>query len=132
CRFFADGDSFRFLGGLHISQIIDKAELLEMNPGDEIVVRDEQYAYYVLSGSPLIMTKSGSQSNFLKHELIGNMFSNDNIMLDRIVATDEAKLFKINLNDVFDVLTNYKVQANRIINTASKNLQNHFYQNTKH
>ncbi len=132
CRFFADGDSFRFLGGLHISQIIDKAELLEMNPGDDIIIKDDQYVYYVLSGSPLIITESGFQSNFLEHELIGNMFSNDNIMLDRITAKDEAKLFKINLNDIFDVLTNYKVQANRIINTASKNLQNHFYQNTKH
>ncbi len=131
CDFFAKGDSFHFLTGLHISEIIDEAELIELNTGDEISITNEQFAYYVLSNSPVVIAKGGIESNFIEHELIGNMFSNDTIMLQKIKATSETKLLKLNLNNVFDVLINYKFLANRIINTASKNTKNHFYQSFK-
>ncbi|MCF6360048.1 MAG: hypothetical protein L3J29_04720 [Cyclobacteriaceae bacterium] len=131
CRFFAEGDSFKFLTGLHISQIIDKAELLELNTDDELFISDDQFAYYVLSNSPTVIAADGAESSFIEHEFIGNMFSSEDTRLEKIIAKKEVKLFKLSLNDIFDVLTNYKVLANRIINTTSKNLQNHFYQHSK-
>jgi len=138
CRFFADGDSFSFLGGLHISQIIDKSELVELNKGEELLITDDQFAYYVVANNPIVSTKDahqtggqGTESEFGIHELIGNMFSAEGFELQKIIAQDEVKLLKLNLNDIFDVLTNYKYLSNRLINTASKNLQNHFYQYSK-
>ncbi len=127
CRFFADGDAFKFLTGIHISQIIDKAEFIEIETGEELFINNDRYAYYVLDNKPKVVLSKGLESTFIEHELISNMFLND-LQMEKIVAQENIKMFKINLNDIFDVLTNYKSLANRLINTASKNLENHFYQ----
>ena len=127
CSFFAEGDSFNFMAGLHISQIIDKAELIELGEGEELLILDEQFAYYVLEGQPTVISGTGDTSDFMVHELFGNMFSDDSIRLESIVPKENIKLLKISLNDIFDVLTNYKSFSKRLIDTASKNLQNHFY-----
>ena len=92
---------------------------------------DDQFGYYVLDGNPQVILQDGTTSDFIKHEFFGNMFSGEGIVLEKIVAKKDTALFKINLNDVFDVLTNYKSTANRLINTTSKNLENHFYQKSK-
>lgn len=131
CSYFTDGEAFSFLTGLHISQVIDKAELVELPDGEELNIADGQYAYYVLAGTPQILLDDGTESNFVEHELFGNMFSNGNIIQHKVKGQGESKLFKISLNDIFDVLTNYKLISNRLINAASKNLENHFSQKTK-
>lgn len=131
CRFFAEGDSFNFMIGLHISQIIDNAELIELKEGEEFSIIDEQFAYYVLEGQPTVNSEEGDDSDFIEHELFGNMFSDDNLLLKSINPKKDVKLLKMALNDIFDVLTNYKSFSKRLIDTASKNLQNHFYQYSK-
>jgi ATP/ADP translocase len=131
CRYFADSEAFNFLVGLHVSQVIDKAELVELDSGEELNISDEQYAYYVLTSKPTVSTVDGNESDFEEHELIGNMFSDEKMKLQKITAKEDTKLFKLSLNDVFDVLTNYKNLSNKLINKASKNLQNHFYQYSK-
>ncbi len=131
CRFFADGDAFKFLSGLHISQIIDKAELIELEEDEELNITDEGYAYYILHNKPTVVLSDGNESVFMEHELVSNLFSNNELSINHLIAKEEVKLFKLNLNDIFDVLTNYKALSNRLINTASKNLQNHFYQYSK-
>lgn len=131
CHFFAEGTSFKFLTGLHISQIIDKSELIELSEGEELIITDEQYAYYVFAGKPNVITTNNDNSTFIEQEFFGNMFTDDKTPLYKIVAKEEIKLFKLSLNDVFDVLTNYKDLSNKLINTASKNSQKHFLQYSK-
>lgn len=131
CRFFAEGETFNYLIGLHISQIIDKAEFIELGEGEELDIMDDQFGYYVLSGNPLVLLEDGTKSEFIAHEFFGNMFSGGDIVLHKVVAEKDTAIFKISLNDVFDVLTNYKSIANRLINTASKNLETHFYKKSK-
>jgi len=131
CQFFTEGEIFKTLPGLLTSQIIDKAELLELPNGEELIITDEQYVYYVLADKPTVITESGNESLFDIHELVGNMFTDEKMRLNKIVSNGDTKLFKISLNDVFDVLTNYKELSDKFIYTASKNLQNHFYQYSK-
>ncbi len=131
CHFLAQGDTFNFLPGLLISQIIDKATLIELSNEDELVVTDEQFAYYVLAGRPKVITSNGIESSLTTHELLGNMFANEQHQLYKIISKEDTKLFKISLNDVFDVLTNYKEHSDKLINTISKNQQAHFFQLSK-
>lgn len=131
CQFFTEGEIFKTLPGLLTSQIIDKAELIELSTGEELIISDEQFAYYVLSDEPTVTTENGNKSSFQTHELIGNMFTDNKTRLKKIISNGDTKLFKVSLNDIFDVLTNYKNLSDRLINTASKNLQAHFYQFSK-
>jgi hypothetical protein len=131
CNFFAKGDAFNFLSGIHISEIVDKAELLELSNGEELIITDQQYAYFAYVGEQKVITKEGNESIFIENELFGNMFSDEKVSLHKIISKGDTKLFKINMNDIFDVLTNFKSHSNRILNTVSKNVQNHFYQYSK-
>ena len=131
CQYLAQNEIFGFLSGLHISQIVDKVELLELTSSNEISIRNELYAYLVVEGNPGIVLKDGTITSFNEHAVLGNMFSSYNFKFEKLIAKEYTKLFKLTLNDVFDVLTNYKEQSKIILNFASKHLQDHFYQNIK-
>ncbi len=131
CHFFSEGSAFEFLPGLLISQIIDKAAIIELADEEELIITDDQFAYYVLAGESKVLTTEGNNSVFKEHELFGNMFAEEKQPLHKVVSKGETKIFKISLNDVFDVLTNYKDYSNKLINTVSKNVQNHFFQYSK-
>ena len=131
CQYIEQNEVFGFLNGLHISQIVDKAELIEVPSTNELSISNDLYAYLIVEGNPEVILSDGSKTTFHEQEVFGNMFSSDNAKLEKLVTKEECKLFKLTLNDIFDVLTNYKDQSQTILNIASKNLQNHFYQNTK-
>lgn len=130
CQFFTKSETFGVLSGLHISQIVDKAELIELFAQEEINIRDEQYAYMVAEGDLDIVTKNGETSQLKMGEVCGNMFTGENLQLEKLVSKSNARIFVISLNDVFDVLTNYKELSSKLVNIVSTNNQNHFYQHS--
>lgn len=130
CLFLSESEAFKTLTGLHISQIVDKVELIELSDTEELNIKDEQYAYLIAEGSLDVVANSGDTSEFSSGDVCGNMFTSDALQLEKIISKGESKLFIISLNDVFDVLTNYKNLATILVNSVSTNIQNRFYQHS--
>ena len=131
CLFFGQSEAFGILNGLHISQIVDKAELIELADNEVISIKGEQNAYLVASGVLEVLAKDKVSAQFTEASLFGNMFTNESLRLESAKALGNARLFEINLNEVFDVLTNYKHLANQIVNTASISIQDQFKETVK-
>ena len=123
CRFFAQSEAFQSLSGLHISQIVDKADLVEVGNDESITITDEQNTYLVASGSFEVSTSNHTSSQFDEGSTFGNMFSDKTLELTSAKAVTNAKVFVINLNEVFDVLTNYKALTKVMVNTISHSMQ---------
>ena len=131
CQFFAQSESFGFLSGLHISQIVDKAELVELGDSEIVTITDDQNAYLVASGMIDVTANDGSSALFTEATMFGNMFTKEGRRLLNAKADGNARLFEVNLNDVFDVLTNYKDLTRQFVNNVSNSLEDQFKETLK-
>ena len=78
-----------------------------------------------------VTANDGSSALFTEATMFGNMFTKEGRRLLNAKADGNARLFEVNLNDVFDVLTNYKDLTRQFVNNVSNSLEDQFKETLK-
>jgi hypothetical protein len=99
---------FKNFNGLLISQLVDKMEQVDLSPGDESGLLEDRDIYILISGNVQLQNPSQQQTmSITANAVFGISFFETQNYGWRIRAQEHAVLLKLNINDMFDVLTNY-------------------------